>query len=109
MVDAFRAAGLEVGDTIVMGKKDYGMAPITAAEGTRFLIPSIGPDNGGRILSFTNETDLQILKGYYDHLGEISPLFFSWTFVHDNILLQINGSLPQDRALQYQAALDQLK
>jgi hypothetical protein len=34
--------------------------------------------------------------------------FFSRVFVKDNILVQINGDLPETKANQYQAALNKL-
>ncbi|WP_267206730.1 hypothetical protein [Salinibacillus xinjiangensis] len=34
-----------------MTKDDYGMAPMKAEEGFRFLIPSLGEGAGGRILA----------------------------------------------------------
>jgi len=88
-----------------MTKDDYGMAPMTAVEGIRFLIPSLCPDCGGRVLSFASPEDLEMTKAYYVELGRASAIFFSWVFVKDNILVQINGDLPEERAKQYEVAL----
>lgn len=104
-IAAFQAAGLEAEGTRPMTKDDYGMAPFVATEGTRFYIPSLGPDNGGRVMSFTSPDDLALVKGYYVELGRASAAFFSWTFARDNILVQINGDLPETQARQYEAAL----
>ena len=54
VVDEFIAAGLEAEDPRPMTKDDYGPAPMTAVEGTRFLIPSLCADCGGRIFSFSS-------------------------------------------------------
>lgn len=108
VVQAFRDAKLEIGTTFAMGPQDYGAAPMTAAEATRFLIPSLGEDSGGRIFSFSSPADMESLRAYYTELGKASALFFSWVFVKDNILVQINGSLPEEQARQYEAALGAL-
>lgn len=105
VVNAFQGAGLEAENPRTMTKDDYGMAPMTAVEGTRFLIPSLGQDSGGRILSFAAQQDLDLMRQYYVELGRSSALFFSWVFVSDNVLVQINGDLPEDKAMQYEAAL----
>ncbi|WP_267206729.1 hypothetical protein [Salinibacillus xinjiangensis] len=37
------------------------------------------------------------MKDYYDSLGEESAMLFSWTIQHDNLLVQINYSLPEEK------------
>ena len=108
-VEAFQTASLEVGGARAMTRDDYGMAPYVAAEGTRFLIPSLGEDAGGRIMSFASPEGLYQTKAYYDDLGKNSAAFFSWTFVRDNILVQLNGELPETRARAYESALAQMR
>lgn len=104
VVTAFKNAGLEAEGAYAMTKDDYGFGPYVCT-GTRFLIPSIGADNGGRVFICDNTEDLELLKNYYDELGRSSALFFSWTFVKGNVLVQINGDLPEDKARQYEAAI----
>lgn len=104
VVAAFKNAGLEAEGSYPMTKDDYGAAPYVCT-GTRFLIPSIGADNGGRIFICDNAEDLASLKDYYDELGKSSALFFSWTFAKGDVLVQINGDLPEDKARQYEAAI----
>jgi hypothetical protein len=36
-------------------------------------------------------------------------MVFSWTFEHDNILLQLSGDLPEEKAMQYKEALEGMK
>ena len=103
--DAFAAAGLEAENVRPMTVDDYGMAPMTAVEGSRFLIPSLCADCGGRIFSFASQKDLDAMEAFYVELGKSSALFFSWVFTNDNILVQINGDLPETTAQQYEAAL----
>ncbi len=109
VTSAFTASGLECESTRSMTKDDYGMGPMTAKEGTRFLIPSLGDDNGGRIFSFSSQDDLDKTKTYYVELGKSSALFFSWVFVKDNILVQINGDLPEATARKYETSLNTIK
>lgn len=105
VVEAFKSASLEAENTRPMTKDDYGAAPMRAIEGTRFIVPSICPDCGGRIMSFSNQEDLDLTKAYYEELGKNSAILFSWVFVKDNILVQINGNLSEEKAKQYELAL----
>jgi hypothetical protein len=109
VVEAFRSAGLEVENPHPMLREDFGLVPYVAMEATRFLVPSICPDCGGRIFSFANVQDLELTKNYYDELGRQSAMLFSWVFVKDNILVQINGDLPETQAREYENALENLK
>jgi hypothetical protein len=104
VVTAFKNAGLEAENTKQMGKDDYGAAPLVC-EGTRFFIPSLGQDKGGRIFICDNNDDRDSLAKYYQDLGKSSALFFSWVFVKDNIVVQINGDLKEDIALKYEQAI----
>lgn len=109
VIDTFLTAGLEADPAWVMTKEDYGLGPMVAIEGTRFIIPSLCSDCGGRILSFENQENLELSKSYYVELGKASAMFFSWTFEHDNILVQISGDLPEEKAMQYKEALENIK
>lgn len=106
VVDAFLAAGLEATDVRPMTKDDYGIAPMLAIEAIRFYFPSLCENCGGRIMSFSNQADRDTLKEYYTKLAESSALFFTWVFVKDNILVQMNGDVPEADARLYEAALD---
>ena len=106
IVAAFQSAGLETGTARPMTPADYGAAPLLAQEGTRFFIGSLGADTGGRVLTFANQTDLTKVQQYYVTLGQKSALFFSWIYVRGNALVQINGTLPQAKAEQYQSVLN---
>lgn len=101
---AFDAAGLEAAGARPMTKDDYGFAPM-AVEGTRFLIPSLGEDSGGRIMRYETEEDRDRAKAYYDELGQSSAAFFSWTFTNGLILVLINGDLPEAKARRYEEVL----
>lgn len=108
VIQAFKDAGLEAEDTRALTKDDYGPAPYVCT-GTRFFIPSLGADQGGRLFVCDNTTDRDSLKNYYDEMGKSSALFFSWAFVRDNVVVQINGNLPEETARKYESALNDAK
>jgi hypothetical protein len=108
-VKAIQGAGLEFTDPRPMTKDDYGLAPMSAKEAVHFLVPSVCSDCGGRLYSFSSQDDLNRMKEYYDKLGQASAMFFSWVFVKDNILIQINGDMIENQARKYEAALNDLK
>lgn len=103
VLTAFQDADLEVGATNAMTKDDYGLAPLVAEDATRFLIPSLGDDSGGRVFTFSNVADLRKMENYYVKLGKESAAFFSWTFANVDrlVLVQINGDLPEAKAGGY--------
>ncbi len=102
-------AELEFSNPTNMTKDDYGAAPMSAAEGIHFYIPSLCADCGGRLYSFATIEDLALMEHYYTELGRQSAWFFSWVFVKDNILIQINGDLPEETAREYEAAINSLE
>lgn len=106
---AFTADGLEFTDPHTMTQDDYGMIPMTASTGIHFIIPSLCSDCGGRLMSYNSPAELDSVQILYEDLAKQSAMFFSWVFVKDNILLQINGDLPEAQAMEYQAALENLK
>lgn len=108
VIQAFKDAGLEAENTSTLTKEDYGVAPYVCA-GTRFLIPSIGVDKGGRVFQCDNDKDRDALVSYYTELGKVSAAFYSWVYVKDNIVVQINGDLPEETASQYETALSSAK
>ena len=106
VIDAFKAARLEVENPRPMIKpKDYGAAPTIDVEATQFNIPSL-EGAGGHIYSFASEGDLEKMVEYY---GNASTDNFSWVYVKDNILVQIDGRLAEEKARQYEAALGNVK
>lgn len=104
VISAFKAAGLEAESPRKMSREDYGAAPLVC-DGTRFLIPSLGENRGGRIFICDDDSDRQLLVNYYESLSKTSALFFSWLFVKDEILVQIGGDLEEDLAKHYEQAL----
>jgi hypothetical protein len=110
VVNAFKAAGLEVENPRPMSKpQDYGAAPTIDAEATQFTIPSTGEGGGGgrgHVYSFASEDDLEKMVQYY---ANASTDNFSWVYVRDNVLVQVDGQLPEEKAKQYEAALGNVR
>lgn len=106
---SFHAAGLEADGIIEMEAGDANPAPKVWERGARFLIPSLGKDSGGRVFTFTSDTDRDSMRRYYSELGRSSGLLYSHVFVAPRVLVQINGELPQKKADLYGRALAQFK
>ena len=104
VISAFKNAGLEATNVRPMGKDDYGTAP-QVCHGTRFFIPSLGPNNGGRVFICDNTKDRDLLTGYYNRLAAMGSIYISWVFVKGNVVVQINGQLPDETARKYEAAI----
>ncbi len=107
VINSFKDAGLEAENPTKMIPDDYGLAPM-ADEGIHFFIPSLCSDCGGRVFYCKDIKRLEKLKEYYDELGKISAMFYSWTFINGNILVQINGDLPEEQARKYEAVLNKI-
>ena len=103
IVQAFKDADLEVGEVTEMDKKEFGDA---RKEGKRVLIPSLGDDAGGRLMSFDKEKDLETTKAYYVDLGKSGPMFFSHTHQSGQFLLQMNGEMEDAEFEKYMKAMD---
>jgi hypothetical protein len=108
VIVAFKGAGLEAEDSRKMTKDDYGVAPMKAEEGKLIILPSVCEDCGARIFNYENDKDLDEMKAYYDDLGKESAMLFSWTIKHKNILVQLNGDLPEEEYNKYVKALEEL-
>lgn len=105
---AFAAAGLEAeSPTVFASVEDWGPLPMGEA-GLRFLIPSLCDDCGGRIFLFKDSDQADRAMEYYESLGEESALLFTWAFRQGNLVVQINGDLPEEEARRYEEVLNGL-
>jgi hypothetical protein len=108
VVEAFKGAGLEVKNPRPMSRKpeDYGATPMIDIEATQFDLPSLGEDGRARIYNFASEDALEKMIKYY---ADASADNFSWVYVKDNILVQIDGRLEEEKAKQYETAMGNIK
>ena len=105
VISAFTAAGLEADSPSPMAREDYKLAPYSRdVAGVRFLMPSLGPDTGGRVF-VGPDADLTRLETYFTEVGKASAAFYSHVFRHGNALVQITGTLSDAQAAKYEAAL----
>jgi uncharacterized protein len=107
VVQAFRDAGLEVGESYPVEQEpgwEERPVPGTYGEATRFVIPSLGADAGGRVFVFGSEADLRAVRGFYEDLASSER-----PYVYDEglVLVQISDQLPKGEAESYGATLKQ--
>jgi uncharacterized membrane protein (UPF0127 family) len=105
VVQAFRDAGLEVGESYPVEQEpgwEERPVPRTYEEATRFLVPSLGADAGGRVFVFGSEEDLRAVRGFYEDLASSER-----PYVYDEglVLVQISNQLPEGEAERYGTAL----
>ena len=105
MVQAFRDAGLEVGESYPVEHEpgwDQIPVPRTYEEATRFLVPSLGAEAGGRVFVFGSEEDLRAVRGFYEGLASSER-----PYVYDEglVLVQISNQLPEGEAEGYATVL----
>lgn len=109
VIAAFRGAGLKAESVQGLSKDERdGLSTRMGVETIRFRISSTGDDQVGMILTFQHAADLLEMKKYYLGLNQSLPRYRSWIFTQDNILLQINDEVPEQKASEYRAVLDSL-
>lgn len=104
VIAAFHAAGLEAENVHRLEPTEYKLAPYVGW-GLRFMLPSHGPDYGGRVFYVENAVERGQLRSFYEEMGKASAILASHLFERENVLLQIPGDVPLERARQYEAAL----
>ncbi len=101
VVQAFREAGLEVGESYpVEQEPGWKQRPVprTYEEATRFLVPSLGADAGGRVFVFRSEEDLRAVRDFYE---DLAPSERPHVYDEGLVLVQISNQLPQGEAEGY--------
>lgn len=104
VIAAMQAAGLECAEVHELAPAEYKLAPYVG-RGLRFMLPSHGPNYGGRVFYVTDPTERAELRAFYEEMGRASAILASHLYERNNILLQIPGDVPLETARQYQAAL----
>lgn len=106
VLGALAASGLSVERPMrdmIVGRE----APTTFSDRYVFEIASVAPQ-GGQVLVFDNEAGLQAWEAYIERLRNNSATRRDvvYTYVHNNVLLQLNTNLLPDEANRYKAALE---
>ncbi len=73
-----------------------------------FGLASLGSDAEVVIHTFNLKNDLKDVQKYFLERNERGE-FYTWSFVKDNVLLVLTGTIPEDVARQYENALYSLK
>lgn len=108
MISAFRDEGLEVGKVQPQRPEPGSPLPNVWKKQVRFLIPSIGPDAGGRVFTFEEEEDLNTVRSYYEGLNDLGGLFCcSHVYTDGLVLVQVPGDVPKNRADEYGRVLEE--
>jgi len=104
VVNVFNEQSLEVKEPEFITETDRFGLPAETKDLIKFSIPSIGKDIQGCILSFELKNNLNKVRKYYADLnGKGHP--HTWSFMKDNILIVIDGAVPEKKARQYESAL----
>jgi hypothetical protein len=98
LIRAFQAAGLEAAAVQSVPVTNFGAPDVPGAEALTFALPSICPDCGGVVLSFTRPDDLTAARSYLVDIQAQQP---AWIFARENVLLHLDGALTEAQARQY--------
>ena len=104
VVDAFEEEGLEVGKSYPLEEDEGWQAfehPTNYEDGTRFEIPSLGRDAGGRVFTFDSEEDLNEMRDFYEGMTKETPSVSSHLYQEGLVLLQMNGDVGKAQAEGY--------
>jgi hypothetical protein len=106
VLNALASAGLSVDQSqrdMTVGRD----APATFSDRYIFEIASVAP-NGGQVLVFSDAASMQTWVDYLDRLRNNTDTRRDviYTYVHNNVILQINTNLMPDEANQYKEALE---
>ena len=82
--------------------------PADAKEIVNFSETLSGKEWEGTILSFELKDNLNKVQKYYLDLNETGKLY-TWSFQKGNILLVLPGSIAEEKARQYEKALNSMK
>ena len=105
VIESFEEKGLAVEkQRSIFDEGSYNSAIEEAEEAVRFDLASYGKDIGVCIHTFTSKDDLKHLQEYFLGLNEKGDLY-TWSFVKDNVLLVLTGTIPEEVARQYEIGL----
>ena len=100
-VRVLAAFDLPIGGAIPLTRADYPADPVLFNEAIRVSLPSACAGCGGTIYSFANAGDLEATRSYLRSLGHSAPHLFQ----QDNLLVQLNSTIPENQVLSLQNAL----
>ncbi len=109
VVESFEEKGLTVERLrSIFEDANHDTAINAAEEAVRFDLASFGKEAGVCIHTFTSKDDLKNLQTHFLELNEKGDLY-TWSYVKDNVLLVITGTIPEEIARQYERVLYDLR
>jgi hypothetical protein len=107
VVDSFKEKKLAVTEVSTVTKADSSL-PAKVKEMSKFSFTLSGEQREGYIFSFEKKKNLLKSQKHYLELNERGELY-TWSFVKDNILLVLAGSIPEEKARLYESVLYELE
>jgi hypothetical protein len=109
VINLFDKKGLKVSKPNPITERTKNNSIInTTNEAVKFDLISIGKDVGVSIHIFETWDDLDKAQKHFLDLNEKGELY-TWSFVKDNVLLVLTGTIPEEVAREYESALYNLK
>lgn len=108
VVGSIDEKGIKLQDVTDTTDVDYRTLPGRASQGVKFSFSSLMKEIKGCILSFEDKDTLEKVQNYFLDLNEKGH-YYSWSFVKDNIILILGGTLPEGQARAFESALYDLK
>lgn len=109
VVESFSSNGLKVEEPIsILKDVNHNPAINVADEAIRFDLDSFGKESAVCIHTFKSRDDLDTLQEYFLEQNEKGELY-TWSFVKDNVLLVLTGTIPEEIARHYESVLYDLK
>ena len=98
--------GAEAADARPAVPEDFGgLTPRCLDNSQRFYTPSLGFPAGGIVLVCPSANEAQLAKAEFDALGVRDPERRSWTYLNNNVFLQVDGRLPPEASVRYEQVI----
>lgn len=98
--------GAEAADARPAVPEDFGgLTPRCLDNSQRFYTPSLGFPAGGIVLVCPSANEAQLAKAEFDALGVRDPARRSWTYLNNNVFLQVDGRLPPEASVRYEQVI----
>ena len=107
VIDRFQLVGLPVGPSRVISEADIGSFAETPDEAIAFGIP-LCTDCSGRVLAFASVSAMERAMAHLQQTPSLGDGASSWLFPYGQVLVQLDGRVPREWAVQYQDALQSL-
>ena len=108
VIKSFNKNGLIVEKTIKEKGIKRSSLPVKTNEAIRFSVSFNARKLKGCVLEFEEKKDFDKVKDHYLALNNSGKLH-TWSLIKDNILLVIEGSMPDQEMRKYEAVLSEMK